>query len=283
MAVSRRSSTVFCSGVPCRLQPRRLPGGDRGELATPGSSTPRSGEELARTREGPWAMAFSADSSLLAIGAIRSGVIRIWNPRSGEAAADAAGTHPRESSTLAWAPGKATGEREHRRHGEDLVGRGEATGRLKGKRSQPRPARPPRGGSGTLPTAPTARVIATASDDGSARLWEASSGAELAVLRSGAARKSRDRRLQPRRIAAWSCRTATVIVQIWSSDGRLVRTLRGHRGEVRSAEFSPDGRLIASGGLRRSHRATLGGRAAAARLRCCEGTEACCQGRGVQP
>lgn len=45
---------------------------------------------------------------------------------------------------------------------------------------------------------------------------------------------------------ALACHTG--VVQVWSIDGRLLATLRGHVQQVLSVAFSPDGRYIASGG-----------------------------------
>ncbi len=210
---------------------------------------PRSGEELARL-PGAVGMAFTADSSLLAMGAIRSGVIRIWEPRSGKRLRTLRG-HPARAQYLAWAPGKRLASAsidgtariwsvegsngKLRGSGRSLVLRGHAR-RLR-----------------DVAYSPDGRVIATASDDGSARLWEASSGAELAVLRSGRHGKVENVDFSPDG-SHLVLPHGDGVVQIWSSDGRLVRTLRGHRGEVRSAKFSPDGRLIASGGYDRTAR-----------------------------
>jgi WD40 repeat protein len=209
----------------------------------------RTGEELARL-PGAVGVAFSADSSLLATGAIRSGVIRIWEPRSGKRLRTLRG-HPARAQYLAWAPGTrlASASIDGTARIWPVEGR---DGKLRGSgrsivlRGHARRLR-------DIAYNPDGKVIATASDDGSARLWKASSGAELAVLRSGRHGKVENVDFSPDG-SRLVLPHGDGVVQIWSSGGRLIRTLRGHRGEVRSAKFSPDGRLIASGGYDRTAR-----------------------------
>lgn len=203
----------------------------------------RTGEELARIGVGV-GMAFSDDSSLLAAGVLSSGVIRIWDPRSGELLRTLRGA-PERAYPLAWAPGRRLASasidgtaRIWSVEGSDgkLGGSGRSVV-LRGHDDRLR----------DIEYSPDGEMIATASDDGSARLWDATSGVELAVLRGGRHGKVETVDFSPdgsRLVVPHGDGT----VQIWSSGGRLVRTLRGHRGEVRGAEFSPDGRLIASAG-----------------------------------
>ncbi|MGD1703235.1 WD40 repeat domain-containing protein [Dapis sp. BLCC M229] len=39
---------------------------------------------------------------------------------------------------------------------------------------------------------------------------------------------------------------------LWNENGKLLRTLRGHRGWIESVSFSPDGQLLASGGTEKT-------------------------------
>ncbi|HEX6228246.1 MAG TPA: TIR domain-containing protein [Solirubrobacterales bacterium] len=242
MAVSRRSNPSVLAS-PVVYSPD-------GSLVAIGESShsrildARTGEELARIG-GAVGVAFSDDSSLLATGAIRSGVIRIWDPRSGKRLRTLRG-HAARVHALVWAPARRLASASLDGTAriwslEARDGRVQGNGRsvvLRGHENRLR----------DIDYSPDGETIATASEDGSARLWDASSGAELAVLRSGRHGKVETVDFSPegsRLVLPHGDGT----LQIWTSDGRLLRTLRGHRGEARGAEFSPDGRLIASAGF----------------------------------
>ena len=94
---------------------------------------------------------------------------------------------------------------------------------------------------------PDGRQIVTASEDKSARLWNATTGAPLVSLLGHSD-------------AVWSAvfnPSGRLIVtasddgtaRVWDViDGREITTLRGHAGGVRNAVFSPDGGFIATAG-----------------------------------
>jgi len=90
---------------------------------------------------------------------------------------------------------------------------------------------------------PDGTKIVTASDDNTARIWDAKSGATIAVLEGHTWRVfdavfSRDGR---RILTASGDNTA----RLWDSDsGKLLATLEGHTSWVTSARFSPDGSRI---------------------------------------
>jgi WD40 repeat protein/uncharacterized caspase-like protein len=87
------------------------------------------------------------------------------------------------------------------------------------------------------------RVVLTASGDGTAKLWNANSGAALRTLNAhaGAIRSavfSADGRFI---LTAGSDRTA----KLWNAaTGSEVRTFAGHTGAVNAAIFSPDGKFV---------------------------------------
>ena len=82
--------------------------------------------------------------------------------------------------------------------------------------------------------------------DGTARLWNASTGDQISVLNAnGYLRKalfSPDGQLV---LTALNDNTA----RIWKTDGNEFTTLVGHENQVTAAAFSPDGRLVATGSL----------------------------------
>jgi len=90
---------------------------------------------------------------------------------------------------------------------------------------------------------PDGRRIVTASNDKTARLWDATSGEPLQVL-SGHTDRVRSAAFSPdgRRIVTAS---NDKTVRLWdATSGEPLRVLSGHTDRVRSAVFSPDGRRI---------------------------------------
>ena len=94
---------------------------------------------------------------------------------------------------------------------------------------------------------PDGQRIVTASQDGTARLWHATTGAALAALR-GHTKWVWSAVFSPdgqRIVTASNDRTAG----IWDGrTGQLIAELAGHTDRVRSAVFSPDGAWIVTGG-----------------------------------
>ncbi|BDC45339.1 eIF2A-related protein [Paraburkholderia terrae] len=92
---------------------------------------------------------------------------------------------------------------------------------------------------------PDGRRVATASADGTARLWDAATGQVIAQL-SGHQGPVISVAFSPdgRRVVTASVdRTA----RVWNAaTGQVIASLAGHQGMVRSAAFSPDGRWVAT-------------------------------------
>lgn len=99
----------------------------------------------------------------------------------------------------------------------------------------------------SLQYSPDGTRIASASADGTARVWDAKSGEELLQLRGHEGAVSS---------VAWSPDGAHLATagsdktsRLWnSSNGSNIRTFEGHTWPVETITFSPDGRTLATGG-----------------------------------
>jgi hypothetical protein len=92
---------------------------------------------------------------------------------------------------------------------------------------------------------PVGRLLATASEDRTARLWDPATGEHLHTL-AGHADGVRGVAFSPvgRLLATAS---ADLTARVWDpATGEHLRTLTGHTNSVWSVEFSPDGRLLAT-------------------------------------
>jgi WD40 repeat protein len=90
---------------------------------------------------------------------------------------------------------------------------------------------------------PDGSRVVTASDDHTARIWDAATGAPMAVLRG------HDAGVDEASFSADGARVVTAsqdnTARIWdAATGQEMTVLRGHSGRVRTARFSPDGARV---------------------------------------
>jgi len=111
------------------------------------------------------------------------------------------------------------------------------------------------GSVNSVVVSPDGTLVASASGDGTVKLWRMSDGLLVRVLRGhrrGAtcvAFSPNGSLLASGGVTADNNLNDLYEIKLWRvSDGSEVRTLTGHRGVVTSVAFSPDGTLLASGG-----------------------------------
>ncbi len=101
------------------------------------------------------------------------------------------------------------------------------------------------GGVDSVAFRPDGKQIASASFDGTVRIWDVASGKTIHTL-EGHGRRVESVAFSPdgKRIASAG---ADQTVKVWDTDsGKVALTLEGHTDEVTSVAFSPDGRSLAS-------------------------------------
>jgi WD40 repeat protein len=91
---------------------------------------------------------------------------------------------------------------------------------------------------------PDGQFLATASHDGTVKLWRVSDRAEIMTLRGNGGPVYSVSFSPDGKVIAAAYHNETI--KIWDRSGKLLRTLKGHRGAVENISFSPDSQVLAS-------------------------------------
>jgi WD40 repeat protein len=93
--------------------------------------------------------------------------------------------------------------------------------------------------------APDSGTLTTASNDGTARIWNAATGAPIALLKGHSAGLTAVAYSPDGRQIATASKDHTA--RIWNAaNGAAIATLQGHGADLRMVTFSPDGKLLAT-------------------------------------
>lgn len=99
---------------------------------------------------------------------------------------------------------------------------------------------------------PDGQTLVGAMDDNTVRVWRSQDGQPIATLKghddrvmSVAVRPKRG--VPSQETEPWTASAGNdALIKLWSRDGKLIRTLTGHRAPIWEVAFSPDGQTIAS-------------------------------------
>ena len=180
-------------------------------------------------------MAFSPDGKRLA-SASNDGTVKVWDAATGQETLTLKG-HTRLGLERGVQPRRQAARLRRRRTDGEGVGRrtGQETLTLKGHTGE----------VGSVAFSPDGKRLATASGDGTVKVWDAATGQETLTLK-GHTSVSTSVAFSPdgKRLASAS-RDETV--KVWdAATGQETLTLKGHTSDVRSVAFSPDGKRLAS-------------------------------------
>ena len=181
-------------------------------------------------------VAFSPDGRLLAT-ASGDETARLWDPATGDCLRTLTG-HTGDGHGCGVQPGRAAARHRQPRRDGAAVGPGHR--RVPAHPHRPRPR------VGGVAFSPDGRLLATASDDETARLWDPATGDCLRTL------TGHDRAASTvwRSARTGGCSPPPATTRRRGCGTRppasCLRTLTGHDGAVLGVAFSPDGRLLAT-------------------------------------
>ncbi|MBM4092659.1 MAG: hypothetical protein FJ276_25070, partial [Planctomycetes bacterium] len=102
---------------------------------------------------------------------------------------------------------------------------------------------------GTIAWSPDGNYLASASDDGSARVWDVKTGKQLRCFDQGPTLKASIGWSPDSRKLAWGSSSDESALRVWNRDTDKIAVVHGHGGSIWNVAWSHDGKYVVTGSI----------------------------------